>query len=203
MRGVGVVLLLAYPTLLYFGLTRWSARTLGWVLSSALLVAAFARVRGVPREQLLGVVGPFVPMLALVVLASLADDRRAILALPVAVNLALLVPFASSLRAGRVPMVQRFAEIERGRRMPGSRLSPGAIGHCRRVTAVWCGFFVFNGAVAAVLACFAPVTWWLAYTCFLSYLLMAAIFLGERVARRAVARRGPGLVSGTSERSVE
>jgi uncharacterized membrane protein len=51
--------------------------------------------------------------------------------------------------------------------------------HCRQVTIAWCVFFAFNGALAAVLAFAAPLSWWAAYSGGIAYVLMGMMFAGE------------------------
>ena len=103
---------------------------------------------------------------------------RAALFPPVFVSLGLLWSFGRTLRAGRMPMVERFA-----RRIDGE-LAPERIPYCRAVTRVWCGFFIVNAGIAAGLAIAAPVTWWALYTGVLSYVAMAVLFAGEYAVRR-------------------
>jgi len=67
--------------------------------------------------------------------------------------------------------------------------------YCRAVTAVWCGFFALNGAVAAALAALAPRAWWAAYAGGASYLLAGALFAAEYVVRKSrFGRYGHGLL---------
>jgi uncharacterized membrane protein len=54
-------------------------------------------------------------------------------------------------------MIERFARIQREQRYPGTNLAQCELAHCRSVTRVWSGFFLFNGLVAGLLAVFAPI----------------------------------------------
>jgi len=58
----------------------------------------------------------------------------------------------------------------------------------RRVTQIWCGFFILNGATAAILAGLQYYDWWAAYTGILSYVLMGLLFAGEWVYRKTVLK---------------
>lgn len=184
------ILVVVYPVVVYVGVTRWSARTVGLTMACILLPLAFMRVRAVPHAQLSGAVMPFMPTLAVVVLTTLTNDSLVLLALPVLVNLTLLWSFAGTLRNGRMPMIERFARIDHDQRFAGTDLTEGMVGYCRVVTRIWCGFFVTNGLVSGVLAVFAPMEWWAVYTCLIAYILVFAIFLGERLVRSKLFRNG-------------
>jgi uncharacterized membrane protein len=88
--------------------------------------------------------------------------------------------------------------VERLARIQVADLSPAEVRYCRAVTVVWCGFFVLNGAASALLAAAAPRAWWAAYTGAISYGLVAAVFAGEYVVRKArFGRFGRGPVDRT------
>ncbi len=103
-------------------------------------------------------------------------DARALLLVPVFVNLFLLYAFGRTLRGGAT-LVEQLARL----REP--ELSAAQLRHCRTTTAVWCGFFAANAAVTAALAWNAPLWLWTLYTGFLSYLLMALLFGAEWLVR--------------------
>jgi len=133
---------------------------------------------GIPALYPVWVLYPLL-LLGAVAIGMPADaGGRAALFPPVFVNLGLLWGFGRTLRAGRMPMVERFA-----RRIDGE-LVPERVPYCRAVTRVWCGFFVVNAFVAAGLAIAAPVTWWALYTGVLAYVAMAALFVVEYAVRR-------------------
>ena len=87
--------------------------------------------------------------LVLVGLAALLDEADWMLWYPVLVNASLLSVFGASLFSG-MPVVERLARLG----LRGKPLPPEGVAYTRRVTAVWCGFFVVNGsiAVATILA---------------------------------------------------
>lgn len=118
-------------------------------------------------------------------LASLAVWNNALLPLklyPVLVNLGMLVVFSYSLYAP--PSV-----IERMARLSDPALPAYAISYTRRVTQVWCGFFVINGTLALLTAIWASAAVWSLYNGVLAYVLMGCLFVGEYVVRIVVRRR--------------
>ena len=103
---------------------------------------------------------------------------------PVAVNLALLGVFGTSL-------VSPPTVIERLARLRHPELDEHAVGYTRKVTVVWCGFFAGNAGAASVTAVLGDQAIWAFYNGFLAYVLMGLLFAGEWLVRRRVmaARR--------------
>lgn len=97
---------------------------------------------------------------------------------PVAIYCVLFVVFAATLRPGRVPLISRYAQMEQG------ELSAELHTYTRRLTVIWCGFFVAMAALAIVLAAWAPVQIWFIHTFFVSYLLIGMLLGGEYIYRR-------------------
>jgi uncharacterized membrane protein len=121
---------------------------------------------------------------ATLVLALVAICSNTLLPLklyPVLVNAGLFVAFAYSL-ASPPSMIERFARL----REPD--LPQVAIGYTRRVTQVWCVFFVLNGAIALGTALWASEALWSLYTSGISYALMGLLFGGEYLVRRRFRR---------------
>jgi uncharacterized membrane protein len=173
---VGWALAMAYPFAIYFALTHWSARSVG-LLGLAIAVPLFAlRFRNADRAHLFAVLRIPLLVLVLLTLGALFDDQRFVLAMPVLINLGLLVTFAGSLR-GEMPIVERFA------RMKERELNDAQKRHCRQTTVAWCIFFVLNGTAAAVLALMELREAWAIYTGGIAYGLMGAMFAGEHVIR--------------------
>jgi uncharacterized membrane protein len=184
-RVLAGVLGLAYPLLVYYGLVHWSPRRVALVVVAALVVLALLRWRGLDRSRVRGALGPLVPAVALALVTAATGDARALLAAPVLISLVLFATFAVSLRPGRMPMVERFARLQEGDRLPAH-----AVPYTRRVTQVWVVFFAINAAVAGALAVFASHEWWALYTGGIAYAIIGTIFAIELVVRRIrIARR--------------
>lgn len=180
------VLVALYPLAVYVGLSRGRPRGVALVLLGLIVATALLRIRGAAREHLWVVLRVPMSVAALLTLASILDDPRLVLAMPVLVSGLLLWHFASSLSG--TPIVERFA------RMQKDTLSPAQVRYCRTVTVVWCGFFVLNGAAAAALAWWAPLSWWALYTGIIAYVLIGLVGTVEYVVRKHRFREyGPGL----------
>lgn len=91
---------------------------------------------------------------------------------PVLINCAMLAAFGYSL-ISPPSMVERLARL----REPN--LPPAAVGYTRRVTQIWCVFFVINGSIALGTALWASEEVWSLYTGVIAYFLMGALFGGE------------------------
>jgi uncharacterized membrane protein len=109
-----------------------------------------------------------------------ATNSEALLLLyPASISASMLIIFGTTLL--RPPtMVERFARL----REPD--LPEQSVRYTRRVTEAWCIFFVCNGAIAVYTALFASRAAWALYNGFIAYLLMGALFAGERLVRRRV-----------------
>jgi uncharacterized membrane protein len=91
----------------------------------------------------------------------------------------MLAVFSTSLRFGP-PLVERLARLQE------PDLPPFAVAYTRRVTQVWCGFFVLNGSLALLTALYASDRVWMLYNGLLAYVMMGVLFAGEWLVRRRV-----------------
>jgi uncharacterized membrane protein len=98
--------------------------------------------------------------------------------LPVLIYSGLFMLFANTLRPEHTPLISRFAQMEQG------ELSAELRTYTRRLTVIWCVFFAGMAVLAVGLAAWAPVQLWFLHTFFVSYLLLALLFLGEFAYRR-------------------
>lgn len=116
---------------------------------------------------------------AALLLAGVAVWSNALLPLklyPVLVNGALLGVFGYSL-AHPPSLIERLARLQE------PDLPAAAIVYTRRVTQVWCGFFILNGAIALGTALWASEAVWSLYTGVIAYGLMGLLFGGEYLLR--------------------
>lgn len=162
------------PLAVYLALQRFQPRG----VALALLVLALLRSPG-RSLAFLRRHGLYAVPAALVLAALLwrSNDPVWALAYPVMVNALMLALFGASLL--RPPsLIERLARL----RQPG--LPAEGIAYCRRVTQVWCVFFVGNGAVATWTTLAASRETWLLYNGLVAYVLMGALFAGEWLYRR-------------------
>lgn len=163
------LLTLFYPLAVYAGLGRIEPR---WL---ALMLFALAIARAsVDRERMwrLAALGSAV----LVAAAFVANSALPLKLYPVLVNAGMLAIFAISLRFP--PCV-----VERMARLHDPDLGQDGVAYARKVTWIWCGFFVFNGSVALATALYANNATWALYNGLIAYVLMALLFAGEWLVR--------------------
>ncbi len=174
---LSTVFVIAYPLVIYYGLTHLSARAVSAMVLALLVPGIAIRFRNADRATLGSLLRIPIAILVLMVFGMSTNDSRFVLAMPVLINTALLIEFGSTLRDGAMPMIERFA------RMQVPELDAPRQKHCRQWTVLWCVFFVMNGATAALFAIFAPLEWWTIYTGAIAYALMGSMFVIERVHR--------------------
>lgn len=192
LRGVVWGLAVVYPLALYWALTYHGPVAAAgvaagsgalWGLRVALAPRGAGALWGLPLA-----------VLALSALTLVTDDGRLLLALPVLINLALLVVFGGSLRSGP-------SYVERVARLMDPELTRAKVQHCRQFTWVWVGFFACNGAVIAGLALADRRAAWAIYSSVVSYVLIGCLLLLEWVVRRwrfGGGRAGRGDVEGVT-----
>ncbi|HHQ4472687.1 hypothetical protein [Aeromonas sp. S41-2] len=180
--------LLLYPLAVYWGLTHAGQTPL---LLGLLLIFLLRLLPGLLKGQvrlgplpewlwlgrLLACIG-----LGLTLLSALFSAQHWLLYYPLAVSLALLCLFGWSL-------TRPMSLVERLARLQDPTLPPAAIGYTRRVTQVWCGFFIINGALAAFTIWHGDLALWSLYNGLISYALMGGLMGAEYLVRRRLLKR--------------
>jgi len=176
-------IVIAYPLIVFFGLEYFDARLVAAVLIGLALLRLFV-ARNVPA------VSSSMPQTRLVVIALLvfglltfvSDIPSLLQYYPVAMNVLMFALFFGSLL--RPPSI-----VERIARITTPDLSEHAVGYTRKVTMVWCGFFVLNGSMALYTTLNTSLGFWAVYNSLISYSLIGALLGGEHIVRRVVKRR--------------
>ncbi len=174
-KALGVALGIAYPLLLWYGLTHWPSQQVEALVLATLVILAWLRLRKVGKALRRSVAAAPLAAIALAALGLALDDPRLVLALPALVNTMFFLSFLASLRG--VPMIERYARLVK------PELPPAEVRYCRSVTLIWCAFFVANGATAAALAAWASYDTWALFTGILSYAAMGLLFAIEYAVR--------------------
>tara|TARA_B100000424_G_scaffold106744_1_gene80350 strand:- start:659 stop:1276 length:618 start_codon:yes stop_codon:yes gene_type:complete len=182
--GLGVVAAICWPLLVYALLSRLTADPVGDATSGhvspwvwALIALGALLIQRLPLPLILRLT-----LAALLIAISLLSEAElGLRAYPVLVNLAMLSVFATSLWRG-MPVIERLARLQE------PDLPDAGVGYTRKVTRVWCGFFVFNASVAAATALYADLATWTLYNGLVSYVLMGLLFCGEWLVRRRLRR---------------
>lgn len=178
-KGCAALLMLLYPFLAWWGLTRWGTAP----VAALLAVTALFRAAAVRDAMSLWAA---LPAGALALWGWTAGSEYALTLYPVLMNLLGLTLFSQSLRRG-MPMCERFA------RLAHPELPPEGVRWCRGVTAAWCVFFVLNGTAAMITVLIGDRDLWAFYNGGLAYVLMGAMALGEYILRKRQQARTDAL----------
>lgn len=186
-RGLTFLSWLAYPLLIYFGLRVLEPRVLGGLLALLFILrqrkasAKFFRDTATTEKLLL------LGFLALSLAIIASNSELLLRTYPAVMSFGMLVLFSTTLF--RPPsMIERFARLSR------PDLPPDRVLYTRRVTQIWCAFFVINGAIA-MATIFASREIWALWNGLLSYIAMGTLFVGEKIFRYYTGRPKPTAVS--------
>lgn len=168
------VLSIAYPALWYYG------REAGWFVWLAAAMCGLWLLRALtaklPQQRYAAL---FITLFFAAVLVFRRHDSM--YWYPVLVNLMMLVVFGGSLFAGQT-VIEKLARLQQ------PDLPEKAVRYTRRVTQVWCVFFIINGTLAALLVRLGRYDWWAVYTGVIAYVLMGMLFVGEWLYRKLVLK---------------
>jgi len=166
-RALIMVFFIAYPFIVYFGLSVLPPSFFGLILI-VLLGLRFGVL--LPEERLL-----FLPILlvflAYAVMTVFVDSAQLLLYYPALVNFAFFLTFANSLRSGE-PLLLRFVRARKG------TLSDHAPRYLYWLTMIWAVFFVLNGLVSIWTSTLSLEAWTL-YNGLISYVLVGILSVGE------------------------
>lgn len=85
-------------------------------------------------------------------------------------------------------IIFRFATLA-DRSIEGSNFEDKVKDYCKKVTIVWCIFFIFNGSAAFYTALFASDKVWSIYNGGISYVLTGSLFIIEYIIRKKVDKK--------------
>lgn len=173
LKVVVIVLSVAYPFMVYWGLQHYHASKL---LPLLLLLLALRWVVGSKASERMVLMAV---LASVIIIAFTWGHQLGLKFYPVMVNLGFLVLFVASL-ISPPSFVERLARI----RQPN--LSPEGIAYTLKVTWMWSLFFCVNGSIAAITALWASNEVWALYNGFIAYVLIGILAGGEWIVRRRV-----------------
>ncbi|WP_119344876.1 COG4648 family protein [Facilibium subflavum] len=174
-------LLILYPFIVYFGISWFSIKWLGLVILLIFSIRLYM-VNAIPSKTFSRFgLGVMVIIAIVLVLISLISSNPLFLKLyPVLMNLGFFILFASSLLTEK-NMILRFAMLAKK-----SALPPEAVNYTKKVTIIWCCFFIINGMIALYTSLFSSIQTWTLYNGFIAYLLMALLMIIEILVRHTL-----------------
>jgi len=175
-----VLLIIAYPFAVWLGLNHWGIGILAPILIVVFLLRLLT-FRG--KLSQFTALGKIIALSGVILAATswLLHETQMLLYYPVAVNGFLLLLFGQSLFFPP-PIVERLA------RLAQPELPVRAVSYTRRVTQVWCVFFIFNGAVALYTCLRGDIALWTLYNGGISYLLIGLLMGIEWIVRKRIQR---------------
>jgi len=174
LKSLLAALLITYPVLVYFGLQAYGPR----IVAIFLLVVASARTlihRDTTNLWL------WLAALSAAAFSGFSNSAFGLKFYPVIVSTIMFSIFSLSL-------YKQPSFIERLARLQDPELPPEGIIYCRKITLIWCIFFIFNGSVAFVTV-FSSDEIWLVYNGLISYIIMGLLFGGEFIYRKYMLRQ--------------
>jgi acyl-coenzyme A synthetase/AMP-(fatty) acid ligase/uncharacterized membrane protein/3-hydroxymyristoyl/3-hydroxydecanoyl-(acyl carrier protein) dehydratase len=108
---------------------------------------------------------------------------------PLLMNILFLAAFGGTLLFPP-SMIFRFAVLQ-DKSIRGSLNEKRISAYCRKVTFVWCGFFVCNGSAAAWTVFSGSDALWSVYNGGISYILIGILFAGEFLVRKKEQKKMP------------
>jgi len=172
-------LIAAYPVIVLLGLRTLPLGTIAAILIAVALLRLWY-LRSAGNNQAIPLALTLILLLVLVY-TLLSGEPKSLKFYPVAVNTTLLLAFSYSLHTG-IPVIERLARLQ------DPNLPSAAVGYTRRVTWVWCGFFLLNGLAALYTSLYCSFEVWAWYNGGIAYILMGLLFAGEYLVRRRVKR---------------
>ncbi|BCF96269.1 hypothetical protein PPGU19_008380 [Paraburkholderia sp. PGU19] len=173
--ALGVLAKLAYPAVILCAWFWDAPRFVGCLLFALLWLQRCAGTGafGASLRKLTRVDWAVAFMLSVASAAIVWTNSELLLRIyPSLVNLGLLIAFGATLVRGPT-MIEKFARIGT------PNLSEPAIRHTRRVTQIWCAFFLANGVFSLYTALYWPREAWSLYNGAIAYGLIGLLLVGE------------------------
>jgi len=174
-NGILGGLIVLYPIFVYFGIQYMQP----WEIAAFLLFILC--IRFVASKFKAGVDNKWSRHLLILggvycLFAIWMNNSISLLFYPVLISFSLLMIFVTSLFFPP-PIIERLARLQH------PNLPEQGIRYTRRVTQVWCVFFLINGCISFVTALWCSFAMWSLYNGFISYLLMGSVMGIEYLVR--------------------
>ncbi|MCP4153097.1 MAG: hypothetical protein GY757_35525, partial [bacterium] len=163
------------------GLKYFSPGIVGLVIAALLTVRLAFSYRQLSRAVVMSLLPIIVLAITAVTIQLFIEDPWLVKSYPIMVNLGFLIVFASSL-------FQPPSTVERIARISEPNLSKEGVAYTRKVTMVWCAFFVLNAMVSGYTVFYTSLEVWTLYNGGIAYGLMGVLFAGEYGVRTIVLR---------------
>ncbi|ARU55118.1 membrane protein [Oleiphilus messinensis] len=164
-----------YPVIVFTGLQFFPVSWVAALLASLLAARLFLfRSKHSEISSPLGKPTATITLIAFIVLilSALQESEIGVRLYPLIINLAMLSIFAWSLNHPPT-IIERFA------RMQDPELSPEGVRYTRRVTQIWCGYFIANSFFTSYTIFWGSLSLWTWYNGFIAYILLGTLITSE------------------------
>lgn len=172
-----IVIWVAYPLVIFFGLTYFSPRYVALMLAILLVIKwrrdAVMWLNSLAKVNLIIFLGLF----ALIAFTFVFDSEYLLRLYPAFVNLGMLILFTASLKFPP-NIIESFARIST------PDLSDDGVRYTHVVTYVWCVFFIVNGLISLYTAYYSTQAIWALYNGLIAYVLIGVLFGCEWIVRQ-------------------
>ncbi|MDD5033508.1 MAG: hypothetical protein PHE55_02010 [Methylococcaceae bacterium] len=175
LKGFIGVVTVCYPFLVYFTFDTVQPRYLALILIVILLLRGLYRDKAAESHWI--ILAPAAFLLA----TGLSNDQYLLLGYPIFVSLSFFAWFFYSFL--KPPTI-----VEKLARLQDPDLPPRGVSYTRKVTLVWCAFFLINGSISAATVWYGDRGIWSLYNGLIAYVLMGILMGGEMCIRRHVRK---------------
>jgi len=195
LRGIPKVLFLIavvlYPALIFYFLVirKTSLRLFSLFVMAFALLAFITGTSGKKERRRVSFAWGNLLLFGLGALCLIINSAIILKLYPLLMNILFLAAFGGTLFFSP-SMIFRFAVMQ-DRSIQGSLNEKRIAAYCRKVTYVWCGFFVFNGSMAAWTIFSGSDAFWSVYNGGISYILIGVLFAGEFTVRKMAQKKMP------------
>jgi uncharacterized membrane protein len=167
------VLTISYPFLVWFFLDSFEPRYFTLMLAGLILLRFLIQ----KSDRIWNLL--FILCTLFLLIVSIINESGWLLAYPVFVSLLFFGVFAASL-VFPPPIIERLARLE------DPNLPVKGVIYTRKVTQVWCGFFLLNALISLYTIWHGELWLWSLYNGLVFYLLMGLLMLAEMAVRSRV-----------------
>ena len=166
-----------YPIAIYFGLQHFEPKTLALILAALVIIRAVATNNKLLKATKGLWIILLIAGLTLSILSFTLNSELGLKLYPVIITSGFLALFSYSL-------FKPPSMIERLARLQEPELPQEGVIYTRKVTQIWCVFFVINILISLYTVFYTSTEIWTLYNGLVSYLLMGCLLLGELVYRK-------------------
>lgn len=183
LKTIIAMVVILYPIAIYFGLQHFESKLIALLLAALVVIRSFV-ARGKLFQAIKGLwIVVFFAGLAIASLSYFLNSTIGLQLYPAIITTSFLVVFSYSLYSP--PSI-----IERIARIQDPDLPAAAIPYTKKVTKIWCLFFIFNILASLYTVFFTTIEIWTLYNGLISYVLMGTLFLAELIYRKLVHQAG-------------